>query len=116
MMLQISEKQETLRIKRFEELGRLLVDLRYVSGIGLSDKLTQTAKTAVQDSKSHVRQTGNLSTMTAPLPDGFRLKITRTRTSHTRETLAVCNHAFLQWLVVYGCPRAGRRITFGFHD
>ena len=38
MMLQVLEKRETLRVKRFEELGRLLVDLRYVSGIGLSDE------------------------------------------------------------------------------
>ena len=38
MMLQVLEKRVTLRVKRFEELGRLLVDLRYVSGIGLSDE------------------------------------------------------------------------------
>ena len=38
MMLQVLEKRETLRVKRFEKLGRLLVDLRYVSGIGLSDE------------------------------------------------------------------------------
>ena len=36
MMVQVLEKRETLRVKRFEELGRLLVDLRYVSSIGLS--------------------------------------------------------------------------------
>ena len=70
----------------------------------------------MQDSKSPVRQTGNMSTTTAPLPDGFRLKTTRTRTSHTRETLAVSNRAFLQSLVVHGCPRIGRRITSDFHD
>ena len=40
MMLQVLEKRETLRVKRFEDLGRLLVDLRYVSGIGLSDEFT----------------------------------------------------------------------------
>ena len=40
MMLQVLEKRQTLRVKRFEELGRLLVDLRYVSGIGLSDEFT----------------------------------------------------------------------------
>ena len=40
MMLQVLEKRETLRVKRFEELGRLLVDLRYASGIGLSDEFT----------------------------------------------------------------------------
>ena len=40
MMLQVLEKRETLRVKRFEELGRLLVDLRYVSGIGVSDEFT----------------------------------------------------------------------------
>ena len=39
------------------------------------------------------------ATTTAPLPDGFRLKITHIRTSHTRETLAASNHAFLQWLL-----------------
>ncbi|EDR10199.1 uncharacterized protein LACBIDRAFT_325881 [Laccaria bicolor S238N-H82] len=72
MMLQVLEKRESLRVKRFEELGRLLVDLR----------------TAMQDSKSPVRQTANLPTTNAPLSDGFRLNITRTRTSHTRETLA----------------------------
>ena len=38
MMVQVLEKQEALRVKRFEELGRLLVDLRYVSGIGLSNE------------------------------------------------------------------------------
>lgn len=42
----------------------------------------------MQDSKSPVRQTANLPTTNAPLSDGFRLKITRTRTSHTRETFA----------------------------
>lgn len=116
MMLQVLEKRETLRVKRFEELGRLLVDLRYVFGIDLSGEFTQTVRTAVQDSKSPVRQTANLPTMTSPPSDGFRLKITRTRTSHTRETLAVGNHAFSQWLVVYGCSRTGRRITSDFHD
>ena len=40
MMLQVLEKRETSRVKRFEELRRLLVDLRYVSGIGLSDEFT----------------------------------------------------------------------------
>ena len=40
MTLQVLEKRETLRVKRFEELERLLVDLRYASGIGLSDELT----------------------------------------------------------------------------
>jgi hypothetical protein len=37
LMLQVLEKRETLRVQRFEELGRLLVDLRYVFGIGMSD-------------------------------------------------------------------------------